>query len=67
MHRDINSFAAFSFCVGDFLELEVMMKDGQPVEDGQRIATDLMAKLGIEENELISGAYMDLLLNKPVV
>ena len=43
------------------------MKDGQSVEDGQRIAIDLMAKLGIEEKELISGAYMDLLLNKPLV
>jgi adenylate cyclase class IV len=38
------------------------MKDGQSVEEGQAIANDLMTKLDIQESDLISGAYMDLIL-----
>lgn len=49
---------------GDFLELEVMMKDGQSLSEGQSIATDLMTKLGVEEKDLITVAYMDMLLKK---
>ena len=40
------------------------MKDGQSVAEGQKIADDLMAKLGITEGDLITGAYMDLILKK---
>lgn len=49
--------------LGDFLELEVMMKETQTLKDGQKIATNLMAQLGVEEKDLVTGAYMDLLLN----
>lgn len=49
---------------GDFLELEVMMKEGQTVAEGEKIARDLMDKLGVKESELITGAYMDLLLEQ---
>ena len=49
---------------GAYLEFEVMMKEGEPVEDGQKVAQDLMVKLNVVEADLISGAYMDLLLKK---
>lgn len=41
-----------------------MMKEGQSLSEGQAIAKDLMAKLGVEDGDLISGAYMDLILSK---
>ncbi len=40
------------------------MKDGQPVAEGQKIAEELMIKLGISKDSLIASAYMDLLLQK---
>jgi predicted adenylyl cyclase CyaB len=47
--------------LGFFVELEVVMKPGQPPEEGQRIAQDLMQKLEIEDSHLIAGAYADLI------
>ena len=47
--------------LGQFMELEVVMRPGQPDADGQAIARDLMAKLGVEPSDLLEGAYMDLL------
>lgn len=47
--------------LGDFLELEVVLKDGEPVEDGVKVAHELLAKLGIDHSRLIDGAYVDLL------
>ena len=38
------------------------MKDGQTIEEGQKIADDLMQKLGISNSDLISGAYIDMIL-----
>ena len=46
--------------LGDFLELEVVLRDTQGLEDGAFIARDLMARLEIQENQLIDRAYMDL-------
>ncbi|OPJ79366.1 hypothetical protein AV530_014179 [Patagioenas fasciata monilis] len=50
--------------LGDFLELEVVLSEEQSVEDGERVAHELMKELGVEEEDLISGAYLDLLLAK---
>ena len=47
--------------LGDFAELEVVLEDDQTVEDGQKIADDLMSQLGIDQTKLIKCAYMDLL------
>ncbi len=47
--------------LGQFMELEVVMKDGQSDAEGQAIAEDLMASLGVERGDLLDGAYMDLL------
>jgi predicted adenylyl cyclase CyaB len=47
--------------LGQFMELEVVLRDGQSDAEGQAIADDLMKKLGVESTDLINGAYMDLL------
>jgi len=47
--------------LGDFLELEVVLADDEPVESGMREANELIKKLGIEPSQLVEGAYVDLL------
>lgn len=47
--------------LGLFMELEVVLRENQPPEDGHRIARELMAALEIRESDLIDGAYADLL------
>lgn len=47
--------------LGTFMELEVVLDKGQTTQYGAAIAEDLMAKLGIRDEDLISGAYIDLL------
>jgi len=48
--------------LGDFMELEVVLAEGQSDAEGQRIADTLMAELGLADAERIAGAYMDLLI-----
>jgi len=47
--------------LGHFMELEVVMREGQSDAEGQAIAEDLMRRLGVREEALLEGAYMDLL------
>ncbi len=47
--------------LGNFMELEVVLHPGQSDIEGQAIADALMEKLGIREEDLVEGAYMDLL------
>lgn len=47
--------------LGHFLELEVVLEDGELAEAGVREARCLMAKLGIQPSQLVEGAYVDLL------
>ena len=47
--------------LGDFIELEVVLRDGQSAADGEAIAEALMDQLGIARNQRLAGAYLDLL------
>ena len=47
--------------LGSYLELEVSLRPGQDAEEGHRIAHHLMDHLGVEEADLVPGAYIDLL------
>ncbi len=47
--------------LGHFMELEVVLRDGQADAEGQAIAEDLMQKLGVQKSDLLEGAYMDLI------
>lgn len=47
--------------LGEFLELEVVLRDDQAESDGARIADQLMHELGLARAERIAGAYLDLL------
>jgi adenylate cyclase class IV len=48
--------------LGDFMELEVVLRDEQSLQEGQAIAERLMAQLGIAPSQRLAGAYLDLLL-----
>lgn len=52
--------------LGHFLELEVVLADGQPSEIGVREAHELMEKLGVTPSQLIEGAYVDLIAQQGV-
>jgi predicted adenylyl cyclase CyaB len=46
--------------LGHFMELEVVLADGESAEDGIREAQALMASLGIAPEHLVEQAYVDL-------
>jgi adenylate cyclase len=50
--------------LGQFLELEVVLSARQTPREGRRIANSLMKKLQLKRSDLISGAYVDLLLRR---
>ncbi|CAH0403862.1 unnamed protein product [Chilo suppressalis] len=50
--------------LGNFMELEVVLRPDQSVEEGQEIAKDLQSKLGVNDEDLIECAYVDLLDKK---
>ncbi len=50
--------------LGNFMELEVVLRPDQSDADGQVIAHDLMLQLGIQQEDLLEGAYMDLMEGK---
>jgi predicted adenylyl cyclase CyaB len=47
--------------LGDYMELEVVLADGEDAEAGMREAHELMARLQISPECLVQGAYHDLL------
>ncbi len=47
--------------LGAYLELEVVLEEGEPTEAGVREAHDLLAQLGIPGSRLVETAYVDLL------
>jgi len=47
--------------LGTFVELEVVLRDGESPAEGRRVAEELMSALHIREEDLIDEAYVDLL------
>lgn len=50
--------------LGSFLEFEVCLRPEQSIEEGTQIANDLMKVFEISDADLMTGAYMDELLQK---
>lgn len=50
--------------LGHFLELEVVLAENEPGEVGVREAHKVMNRLGVEQSQLIEGAYVDLLAQR---
>jgi predicted adenylyl cyclase CyaB len=48
--------------LGDFIELEVVLRDDQTEQDGKRIAEGLLSQLGIGSHDLLAEAYIDMLM-----
>uniref|UniRef100_A0A2C9M9K6 CYTH domain-containing protein n=1 Tax=Biomphalaria glabrata TaxID=6526 RepID=A0A2C9M9K6_BIOGL len=49
--------------LGEFIELEVILRDDQTEEEGHLIVRDIMKTLGISNDDLLDCAYMDMLSN----
>ena len=47
--------------LGDFMELEVVLQDGQTDADGTTVANRLMTALGLHDAPRLAGSYFDLL------
>ena len=50
--------------LGEFIEIEAVLDGGQTAESGKQIVRRTMEMLGISREELVSHAYIDLLLNE---
>jgi predicted adenylyl cyclase CyaB len=50
--------------LGDFVELEVVLRDEQAAEEGARTVHGLMRRLGLLKADLIGCSYLDL-MNPP--
>lgn len=50
--------------LGNFIELEVVLADGESIKEGESEAKQLMDKLQIREEDLISEAYVDLIVTE---
>ncbi|XP_078232903.1 uncharacterized protein LOC144583277 [Pogona vitticeps] len=48
--------------LGNFMELEVVLQPEQSLQEGEEVARQLMTELGVQQEDLLSGAYLDLLL-----
>jgi predicted adenylyl cyclase CyaB len=49
--------------LGYFLELEVVMRPDEEIADAVRDAEELISALGIHQENLVSGAYADMLVS----
>jgi predicted adenylyl cyclase CyaB len=52
--------------LGDFLELEVVLADGETAAIGEEEAQAVMARLGVPKSQLVDCAYVDLLVRESV-
>uniref|UniRef100_A0A8D0E564 CYTH domain-containing protein n=1 Tax=Salvator merianae TaxID=96440 RepID=A0A8D0E564_SALMN len=48
--------------LGDFVELEVVLREQQSPQEGEKVAQQLMEELGVRQEDLLAGAYVDFLL-----
>jgi adenylate cyclase class IV len=46
--------------LGTFVELEVVLREGESEESGRAVARDVMERLGIAQAHLVAEAYLDL-------
>ena len=44
------------------VRVQVVLQEGQSLEDGRAIAEELMVSLGVANDQLLCGAYMDMIL-----
>ena len=51
--------------LGDFLELEVVLRRGEGAAAGRKEALALMSRLGVRPGDLLEGAYADLATRVP--
>jgi adenylate cyclase class IV len=51
--------------LGNFIELEVVLSEGESIAEGQSESKQLMDRLQISENDLVAQAYVDLILENP--
>lgn len=51
--------------LGDFMELEVVLRPDQPDTEGQAVAESLMVALGLAGAPRLAGSYLDLLQAQP--
>ena len=51
--------------LGEFVELEVVLRPDQAEGEGVAIAQGMMARLGIAEGQLVEVAYIDLMRGGP--
>jgi predicted adenylyl cyclase CyaB len=47
--------------LGCFLELEVVLQDSDSESHGRAVANEILAQLKIDETQMISGSYIDLM------
>ena len=47
--------------LGAFVELEVVLGENEEAQNGDAVAREIMARLGISESQLVRGAYVDQL------
>ncbi len=50
--------------LGSYMELEVVLAEGEDQVGGEREAAELMGRLGVTSGDLVSGAYIDLMEGK---
>ena len=50
--------------LGDFVEIEVVLRDDQTEAGGAATAQALLRQLGVASGQRLTGAYLDLLVNR---